>query len=193
MITSPEEYNDKLWLIQTYNPPKIAHLPFAERIYNVDIKSRTIEAPEFLSVQKDHKAENIYFKLDRYVDYVDLTTMACIIQYKTPKGDGIYAVPYYDVVSYPNQILVPWLIDGKATATSGDVTYSFRFYKMNNEATDFVYNLNFLPATSKVLYGMDVQADNINGDYDIEQNAYLDLVAKYQEIAHQDMYWIEMK
>ena len=192
MVLTPDEYNDELWLIQKNNPPKISVLPFAEKIYDVDVKNRTINAPEFLSVQKDHRAESIYFKMDRYNDYVDLVNMTCIIQYKTKNGDGIYVVPYYDIASYPGKLLIPWLIDGRATAVSGDVTYSIRFYKMDDAATKFVYNLNFLPATSKVKYGMDVISDNLP-DYEVPAPLYQDLVAKYQEMVRQDMYWIEMK
>jgi hypothetical protein len=54
-------------------------LPFADTIYNVDMKTRVIDSPTFLSVLKDHKAESIYFSVPRYLDYMDLSETACII------------------------------------------------------------------------------------------------------------------
>ena len=45
MITTPEEYREKLWLIQQNNLPRKAILPFAETIYSVDMKTRIIDSP----------------------------------------------------------------------------------------------------------------------------------------------------
>ena len=42
MITTPQEYIEKLWLIQNNNFPKKAILPHAEQIYEIDLKSRVI-------------------------------------------------------------------------------------------------------------------------------------------------------
>ena len=80
MITTPEEYIAKLYLIQNNNLPTVALLlPSDETIYNIDLNSRTIEAPEFLSTETDHFAETIYFKVDRYFDNMDSTKTICII------------------------------------------------------------------------------------------------------------------
>ena len=134
MITTPQEYRDKLWLIQTNNFPKKAILPYAEHLYNVDLKTRVIDGPEFLSVVKDHKAESIYFSAPRYVDYMDLAETACVIQYRLKDGTlGLYPVPFYDITTLNEfgheRIIFPWLLDGMATAISGPVEYSIRFFK----------------------------------------------------------------
>ena len=198
MITTPEEYREKLWLIQTNNPPRLAILPYAEKIYNIDFDTRLIDSPEFLSVQKDHSAENIYFSAPRYVDYMDLSTTTCIIQYKLIDGRvGIYHVPFYDITSqneYGNErIIFPWLISGEATALSGPVEYSVRFYRVNEAGTKFLYNLNTLPTRSKVLYGLDIQNDDFDARYEIKPSTWETLAARISELQNQDIYWIEMK
>ena len=212
MITTPKEYYDKLWQIQSENAPTLAILlPSAERIYNIDLNKRTIDAPEYLSVSEDHNAETIYFKVDRFFDNVDLSNTVCIIQYVNALGEErVYAVPFYDVETYgryiegykpvlvtaetyaPNKyyinknegldvageyvldssanfnplifyyekgyeskMLFPWRIQGEATKAAGEVKYSIRFYRLDEQKKLF-YNLNTLPAKSKVLYGMEI-------------------------------------
>jgi hypothetical protein len=133
-----------------------------------------IEAPADIGVDLDHNAETIYFKVDRYFDNMDLTKTVCIIQYENdsavnadgdPAGGFVYLVPFYDIAHFEeeNKILIPWAIGGPATAAAGNVTFAMRFYKFNADGTSLVYNLNTLPATSKILHGMNViTKDNEN-------------------------------
>jgi hypothetical protein len=58
-------------------------------------------APTFLSVERDHNAETIYFLVNRYYGYKDLATTSCVIEYINAAGEGgFYIVPFYDVTSY---------------------------------------------------------------------------------------------
>lgn len=203
MITTPEEYFAKLYQIQDNNLPTIALLlPSDETIYNVDLNSRMIEAPEFLSTETDHFAETIYFKVDRYFDNMDLTKTVCIIQYENdsavnadgdPAGGFAYLVPFYDITHFEeeNKILIPWAIGGPATAAAGNVTFAIRFYKFNAEGTSLTYNLNTLPATSKILHGMNV-IFNENENFIIPDTT-VEMI--YQEIdtirSQTDLTWID--
>ena len=47
-------------------------LPSDERTFDVNLSTRTINVPTFLSVAKDHRAETVYFLVDRYYEYKDL-------------------------------------------------------------------------------------------------------------------------
>ena len=48
MITSAQEYFANLYRIQDQNPPTFALLlPSTEKIYDINLNARTIEAPEF--------------------------------------------------------------------------------------------------------------------------------------------------
>ena len=155
MITSLQEYYNLLYLIQDENPPELAVLlPGDEPPLRIDLNSRKIEAPEYLSVATDHRAETIFFSVNRYFDNVDLSTMSCIIQFINAKGDsGIYVVPFYDTSRGDDNMLIPWVIEGSVTAFKGPVVYSVQFFRVSDNSSKFTYNLNTLPATSKVLEG----------------------------------------
>lgn len=198
MITEKQEYLDLLYKIQDENKPSLAILlPGDERIYNVDLATRTIEAPEYLSVETDHRSEVIYFKVARYYDAIDLSNTVCVIQYINANKEGrVYAVPYYDIdtLSDTNEMLIPWEVDGEATVAAGDVQYAIRFYKLDSRITDkrLVYNLNTLTASSKVLHGIDINPEELQSSNDKEYIAtYLDeILAISREIADKDVYWI---
>jgi hypothetical protein len=95
---------------------------------------------------------------------MDLTNTVGLIQYinhnyrdengNKDKGH-LYVIPYFDAITMKNEnkIILPWCIEGYATAAAGPVTFSFRFYKMDQNH-EFIYNLNTKPETSTVLYGM---------------------------------------
>ena len=170
MKTTAAEYNQYSYLLDGVQPPATAViLPSNETIYEIDLNTRTIHAPEFLSVATDHYAETIYFKVDRFFDNMDLTKTVCIIQYENknaknetggPAGGFAYLVPFYDIEYFrsvgEDKILIPWCINGPATAAAGPITFSFRFFLMDDSGVKYLYNLNTQPATSKILHGMHV-------------------------------------
>lgn len=198
MITEKQEYLDLLYKIQDENKPSLAILlPGDERVYNVDLATRTIEAPEYLSVETDHRSEVIYFKVARYYDAVDLSNTICVIQYINANKEGrVYAVPYYDIdtLSDTNEMLIPWEVDGEATVAAGDVQYAIRFYMLDSRITDkrLVYNLNTLTASSKVLHGINIDPEELQSSNDKEYIVtYLDeILAISREIANKDVYWV---
>ena len=199
MVMSAEEYYNYLLQIQSSNPPTIAILPHAEKIYEVHLDSRKVDAPEYLSVTKDHKSETIYFKVNRFFDYMDLTETVCLIHYTTADNKSrVYHVPFYDITTCAdeNKILFPWCIDGAATAAAGKVKYAIEFYKIGYEGQKpkFLYNLNTLTAESKVLYGMDVtdpETPEFDGDYfGMSVSAYQELIAKIDALNKDyNIYW----
>ena len=192
MITLAEEYYSKLYQIQDENPPTLALLlPSTERIYNIDLNSRTIEAPEYLSVETDHRAEAIYFKMPRFFDGVDLASKTTVIQYENAAGEThVYLVPFYDVETADRlginegddvrqTIIFPWLIDRNVAKKAGVVKYSIKIYELASE-TKLVYSLNTLPAESSILHG-------INLDYD----AMYSVVTLTRENYEPDTYYIK--
>jgi hypothetical protein len=100
MVTTAQEYFANLDLLQNVNQPAYALLPSAENIYHIDVNSRIIDTPKFLSVERDYKSETIYFAIDRFVDYMDLAQTCCIIQFNNAnkdQGTRFYRVPFYDI------------------------------------------------------------------------------------------------
>lgn len=196
MITTPKEYYDLLYRIQDENKPSLAVLlPSDEKIYEIDMNSRKIEAPKYLSVELDHRAETIYFKVGRYYDNIDLANMTCIVQYINAKGEGrVYPVPFYDVETYAdeNMMLFPWCIDGEATKASGNVTYSVRFYDIDESATYMRYNMSTLPSKSEVLHGISSKTD-IDESNDYLLNFKDQILAQLKKVSEYDLYWIDAK
>lgn len=184
MITSAKEYYSNLYRIQDENPPTLALLlPSTERIYEINLNARTIEAPEYLSVETDHRAEAIYFKMPRYYDGVDLTSKTAVIQYENAAGEGhVYVVPFYDVETADRleinlgdgirqTVLFPWLIDHNVAKTAGTVKYNIRFYELASE-NHVIYSLNTLPAESKILHGIDLSDDTLYSVMTLTENNY---------------------
>jgi len=100
MITSSEEYLDFLTKIQNGTPTYELRVPSNEPIYEVDLNSRIINAPSFLSVETDHEAELIYFSIDRFYENMDLLNCAGLVLFKNAKNEEYaYLIPAYDVVT----------------------------------------------------------------------------------------------
>lgn len=165
MITSKQDYLQNLHLIYNQNFPSYVQVDTDEFIYNIDVSSRQIEAPTFLGVTEDHKAETVYFKIDRFVDYMDLASTACIIYYQNAAGEsGIYIPQFYDIFTYEldHKMIIPWHLTDHVAAKEGNVMFSIRFFKTaldlipGEPSADpkIIYELNFLPSTSKILKGI---------------------------------------
>lgn len=203
MITTAEEYYQELYRIQDENFPVIAVLlPSDEKIYKVNLSNRTVEVPEYLSIVKDHKAETIYFEVDRFYEYMDLTNLACVIQYVNANNKSYYyPVKFYDVVSatgydengvWKDKILIPWVIDGAATEKAGVVQFSIRFYKIDEANHHFLYNLSTQPAKGKILHGMEI-AKFSPEDQTLDMDLYLQLKQELKTIEDKvkdQLYWI---
>lgn len=162
MITNSEEYLDFLTKIENGTPTYELRIPSDEPIYEVDLNTRVINAPKFLSVETDHDAELIYFSIDRYFENVDLLTCAGLVLFKNAKNEEYaYLIPAYDVVTEPGKIIFGWNIQGAVTKYSGNVQFAFKFFKLNEkfdeESNSFKsvleFDLNTLIAQSKILSG----------------------------------------
>lgn len=165
MITSAKEYLAHLQEIRNENLHKeVLHIPADEQVYAIDLNARTVDSPIYLSTETDHTAETVFFTVDRYFETHDLADSTCIIQYINAKGKSfVYVVPIYDLETYADEgkILIPWVIQGNATAAAGAIKYAVRFYHLNTIERDdgdneyeFDYIINTQVAQSKILKGM---------------------------------------
>ena len=198
MVTNFRDYEEMLWQIQSNAPTKKALLlPKDEKIFDVDLESRTINVPEFLSVEKDHQAETIFFKFDRYYDYMDLTTKTCVIQYINANGDSfIYPVPWYDTETFgfEKKVLIPWCIQGAATEAAGIVKFAIRFYSIdiNRKIT---YDLNTLVAQGCILQGQEGEFENFSESSITLDNSLLELIQELEQAKNDGLlalYWVDV-
>lgn len=187
-----QDFLSQLYLIQSQNPPSLVLFPETKRIYDVDLDTREIIGPEILSVSRDHKSETIYFRVDRFRNYMDLSNTTCIIEYVTPdKKVHVYPVPFYDVLTEKanQKMIFPWCIDGAATSLSGIVSYSIQFFIVEEKAEEYryIYNLGTGVTQGEVLYGLDVS--QISNDFDISTDNFRFLLNEINKINRDGVYW----
>lgn len=155
---------DQLFQIQTQVPPSpIRNLPTSSNIYDIDLNTRSVQSPKVLSVSRDHKSMVVYFRIDRFFDYMDLSETVCLVQYVPYNHKGApytYVVPFFDILSQEDsgKMIFPWVVGGPATSSEGVLQFAIRFYRVDtNEDGDVVltYNLNTTPSSTTVLYGLE--------------------------------------
>ena len=198
MITFEPEYKAKLWEIQNKHLTQRAVLvPHNEKILNIDLNTRTVEVPSYLSVQQDHESETIYFKFDRFYDSVDLTNMVCVIQYQNANGEEyFYPVPFYDIITYGHEpghkVLIPWCIQGPATQYAGTVEFSILFFRLDADS-NIIYMLNTLPAKGKILQGQNWDFKETTKNQITFDDNFMLKVQKILDAEHGlNLYWLEV-
>lgn len=141
-ITTLEEYFS--WIRNLGNiSKKYTVLPLDEDHFEINANTRAINIPASfkkngVAVQGDDLAEVLYFKIDRYFDYMDLNNCDIYIQWETPKGaDGTTiksASPAYirDIESEPGKLIFGWALSDAITANSGTLKFSVRFFQWEN-------------------------------------------------------------
>ena len=205
MITSPKEYESLYYVINDPNNASACiAIPHDEPIYEINLDTREVQAPEFLSVLEDHNSEIIWFKADRFYDNFDLYGSTCWIQYRNANKEEHICVTIPKVIKETNHdiLYIPWPICGPATKAAGKIEFAFHFYKMSEDGKQVYYNLNTKPATSKILHGMSINPTDFleNGQFDSEENpkyAELELLLRqlterYSEFEKDfNIYWLE--
>lgn len=127
----------------------------------IDVDERTITIPpdiKFFSVQYEHRANTIFFEIDRFAKGVDLTTQTGVIEFIN--GDletgnvGFYPITEIDTNS-PDKLLFTWKLHNDSTQIAGSLNFIVRFYTLNSDNT-FLYNFVTLPGVGKILDTLDI-------------------------------------
>lgn len=180
MIT-PEIYNSQLEQLKNLqNSTRIPISNIEEPVFNVDLNTREIEVPKNfkdLAVFTDHKAETIWFSVNRYFDGVDLYKKNIAVQFINALGEeGLDVVSVYDSDNEKhafisddnpkideNELLIAWKLDYSVTKASGPVSFSLRFFEVDeNGSTTLTYNLGTRQATVNILSGLYVTENAAN-------------------------------
>ena len=167
-ITTLEEYFN--WLKDLGNANrKYTVLPLDEEHFDINADTRIITIPASfkkngIAVQGDDLAEVVYFKVDRYYDYMDLNNTDIYIQWETPKpaggGEPIKSLsPAYirDIESEPGKLIFGWALDKSITQNPGTLKFSVRFFQWedpekakNGADTVLAYSLSTLTASVSI-------------------------------------------
>lgn len=133
-------------------------LPLDEPHFEIDANTRAIKIPaEFkkngIAVQGDDLAEVVYFEIDRYFDYVDLSTTQIYIQWERPKDNFKSVSPAYvvDIESKPGKLIFGWAISELLTQNPGVLKFSVRFFEfVDGEDGKKKINYNFSTLTATI-------------------------------------------
>lgn len=177
-INSIEEYFSHIKsLVEEKGNRKFTMLPLDEEVFEIDANKRLITIPPSfkangISVQGDHIAEIIYFKIDRFFDATDLNEMDIYIQWQTPDGpkgqkgsQGISREWVRDVESEPGKLIFGWPLSEEITERSGNVKFAVRFVKFGETEADkniVYYSFSTLTAEAQIKSALDFAIE----DYD---------------------------
>lgn len=176
-ITSLEEYFS--WIEELNKINKVYQvLPLDEDVFEIDANTRLISVPASfasngISVQGDEVSEIVYFKINRYFDNIDLQTRKIFIQWTNANGqDGVSVPNVIDIESEPNYIIFGWPLSSAITSHPGNVSFSVRFYSIDDVTGKISYSLATLTQTATIKPSLDfdlehlettgVQVDNVN-------------------------------
>ena len=165
-VTTIEEYFS--WIKNLGNiDRKYTMLPLDEEPFDINANTRAITIPtnfkkNGIAVQGDEIAEVLYFRIDRYFDYMDFNNTNIYIQWEAPKNaDGVVVKgisPEYvrDIESEPGKLIFGWALSDAITATAGTLKFSVRFYQWNddNSQSSLEYNFSTLTASATVHPGL---------------------------------------
>ena len=146
--------------IQISSKTIVTPVPLGTPIINVDLDTRTIDVASsqyksFLSIEKDHYAETLYFKVPRYFDGVDLMQTTIVMEYVNAKGESRVApLLNRDVTTAPGYILLGWCIHGEATKAAGTLRFALHFYSIDLATNTWLYSLRTQPAQGRIMYGV---------------------------------------
>lgn len=150
--------------ISEYIDPIFTILPATEETFNIDANSRKISIPDNFAkygagVQGDEIAEILYFSIDRYFDAMDLAEMDILVQWKHSADndlpESLSATYKKSLTLQPGKIVFGWPITKEMTERSGNIQFSVRFYRRENNT--LVYNFSTLPAQVKIQSGLDFE------------------------------------
>ena len=144
-----------------------AMLPVDEPFFEVNANTRVITVPDSfrkngLSIQNDHLAEIVYFKIDRYFDRNDLANDTNIyIDWKVGKKEG-RSVALWPTTAIDNgYIIFGWGISSDMTAEKGTIQFAVRIESASDNdgisGPDLVFNT--LIASVGINAGLNISND----------------------------------
>lgn len=159
-ITYLPAFNDQGEIIEDtfvdFDGMKFSMLPVDEEVFVINANERTITVPEAfnkngISVQGDEISEVVYFKINRFYDATDLFNQDIMIEWIAPNGLKGYSVPTVRVLDQTtNFVIFGWALAGAITEKAGDVTFSVRFYKYDDDNNKIQYSLSTLTQKAKI-------------------------------------------
>ena len=162
MITTPSDYIKRLEAIQKSVTPTLEMIHLGtEPLFIINTDTREITVPPTmhqLGVVSDHNAETIYLQIDRYFDDADLSQKTCVIQYINAADEKhLYPITEKYIDEEKGKLTFAWKLSGNVTKAAGFISFSVRFYEIENDA--YLYNFNTKTASFMISDGLDIRED----------------------------------
>lgn len=138
--------------------PKFLRLPLDEPMLEINANTRkiNIDSTDFkangISVQGDHLAETVFFKIDRYFDFMDLMNTEIYINWKIGSESGRDKCFIKSDSIIPGCIVFGWSISNHITGKSGSLSFAVELEIMHDDGQK--YSLNTLAATAAIKDGL---------------------------------------
>lgn len=161
----------------------------------INLNSRELilgEFKDFLSIETDHRAETVWFKVNRFHDGVDLAHKACVIEYINAGDQGrIYPVVLKCIQK--DVFYFGWCLGNEATKHPGKIRFSVKFFAVDLEKEAFIYALNTQIAQSKIASGMEQYEDQIlEDDFYYKADEMEKVWNKIAELDKKTITWINL-
>lgn len=160
---------------------RYAMLPIDEEVFKIDANTRTIEVPQSfkrngIAVQGDQVAEIIYFRINRYFDFMDLNNTQIYIQWENGKEKGVSQEWVRDIESDPDYLIFGWALCSPMTDVEGSLRFSVRFIDWNTD-NEIIYSFSTLEASATINKALNLAADAFAGA-DINNKEINDMIIK---------------
>ena len=189
-INSLAEYYSHMHDFFAQQKYKFVMLPLDEEPFVIDLNTRSISVPasfiKCASIQNDQLAETIVFVADRYFDYMDLANTEIYVQWTVPADakngrpediKGATFVEMRDIETEPSKIRFAWPLSKQITQYAGNIKFSVRFFRLDDENKNLVYSLNTSDATLTIKPALQPElTDSIMVDSPISDNAFVGVI-----------------
>lgn len=151
-FTSLEQYFTRIGDLYAIDKKYALLLPLDEPMFEINANTREIVIPAHfkkhgVSVEGDTIAETLIFKINRFVDFVDLSETDIFVQWEI-EGKEEYSNITFKYLDYdPEFLLFAWPITNKVTEKAGVLKFSVRCIKREGENSPITYSFNTLPAS----------------------------------------------
>ena len=137
----------------------------------IDANSRTITVPaDFkrngIAVQGDEVAEIVYFKINRYFDFMDLNNAEIYIQWEQSGNvanpdSGVSKEWVRDIESDPDYLIFGWPLDSTITANAGPIKFAVRFIQWDEKKEKIIYSFSTLDAVATINPALDFEPSEL--------------------------------
>ena len=194
VVNSLEEFFMNITKIAALENGKFLRLPLDEPMFVIDANTRKISIPtDFstngLSVQGDHLAETIFFKVDRYFDFVDLNTKDIYINWKLGDQSGTSKNFIKSIDIEPGYIIFGWPVAKELTSKSGVLSFAVQICSKDASGA-LTYNFNTLASTIAIKDGLVLNTPiEVNVTNDI-LNMLTDSAYSIDDVPVSDITWV---